>query len=146
MTTWGKRVIRTTLAAGAATALAVSLAGTATAATPTRNGVCETGEFCLYYGPGLTGSVSDFTTSIPTYGDHQPTCYEFKGPGLGQGKCVWRNAVSALNLTSGIVRLYTHTSCTGAERWVIRPNDSVGNLSPLANQNESQSLDPSGNC
>jgi hypothetical protein len=36
--------------------LAVPLAGAATAATA-RNGVCEVGEFCLYYYEGLGGSA-----------------------------------------------------------------------------------------
>jgi hypothetical protein len=76
----------------------MALAGTATAATP-RNGVCEPGEFCLYWGSGLTGSLSDFNTSVPDYGE-TPTCHEFKGPGQGRGQCVENNAKSAWNRTT----------------------------------------------
>ncbi|MDQ3577771.1 MAG: peptidase inhibitor family I36 protein [Actinomycetota bacterium] len=52
------------------------MTSTATAATP-RDGHCEVGKFCLYYGSSLGGSVSDFNGSISNYGDSQPTCYEF---------------------------------------------------------------------
>lgn len=145
MTTWGRRIVRTALAVCATAALAVSLASPATAATA-RNGVCESGEFCLYWGLRFTESVSDFNTSIPVYGESQPTCYEFKGDGRGQGTCVWHNAASAKNLTGGTVRLYMQESCVGAERWVIRPGIGVPDLSPHVNWNESHSLASSGEC
>jgi hypothetical protein len=90
--------------------------------------------------------LSDFATSIPDYGASQPTCYEFKGPGRGQGTCVKNNAVSAWNRTGVTVRLYTATSCAGAQRWVIQPGQAINDLSPLANQNQSHSLTSSGAC
>lgn len=64
MAIWGRRIVRTVLAAGAAAAPAVSMASPATAATAC-NGVCEAGEFCLYWGLNLTESVSDFNTGVP---------------------------------------------------------------------------------
>ena len=48
---------------------------------------------------GLTGSVADFNTSVPDY--DQLNCYEFEGPGHGQGMCVKDNASSAWNRTTG---------------------------------------------
>ncbi|MGN6415479.1 peptidase inhibitor family I36 protein, partial [Flexivirga sp.] len=63
-----------TMVAGAAFTMAMPAAHAATA----RNGVCESGEFCLYYNSNEAGSVSDFNTSISDYGATQPGCYEFK--------------------------------------------------------------------
>lgn len=143
MSTWRRRIIRTTLAAGAAAALAVSLAGPATAAGA-RDGHCDSGEFCLYYNANWGGSVSDFNTSIPNYGSSQPTCYEFKGAGAGQGLCVKNNASSAKNLTSGTVRVYQLHDCGGAK--LVIPSGASVNLGALANDNASHSLASSGTC
>ena len=67
---------------------------TSTASAAERDGVCDAGEVCLYYNSNGEGSVSDFSGSIPNYGGSQPNCYEFKGSGNGQGKCVKNNAAS----------------------------------------------------
>jgi hypothetical protein len=96
-----KNVARTSSAIGGAVAMVMALTGTASAVSTPRNGICELGEFCLYYGNGLTGSVSDFNGSISDYGTTQPTCYEFKGPGLGKGKCIRNDAASVKNNTTG---------------------------------------------
>jgi hypothetical protein len=102
----GKRCVQAALSIGGSIVMAAAVAGTAGAATP-RNGVCEVGEFCLYWGAGLTGSVSDFSSSVPDYG--QPFCSEFKGPGPGQGQCVKDNAQSAWNRTvTSTVTVYYH--------------------------------------
>ena len=50
-----------------------------------RNGICEKGEICFYHNSNLGGSVSDFFSDVKDYGTSQPGCYEFKGPGEGQG-------------------------------------------------------------
>jgi len=99
--TIGKNVVRTSLAIGGAVAMAMAVTGTASAVSTPRNGVCELGEFCLWYGYNQTGSVSDFNGSISDYGTTQPTCYEFKGPGLGKGQCIRNNALSVKNNTTG---------------------------------------------
>jgi hypothetical protein len=71
------------------------------AAAALRDGKCDVGEFCLYWGPGRTGSVSDFNGSVPDYGDAQPGCYEFKKPNAaGYRECVKHNAMSAWNRTT----------------------------------------------
>jgi hypothetical protein len=114
VTAIAKRIVRAAVAVGAtATLVAVPLTGTAAAATP-RNGVCEVGEFCLYYFSNLTGSVSDFTTSIPNYGTTQPTCYDFKGPGDGQDQCIKNNARSVWNRRPGAARVYFNSNYGGA--------------------------------
>lgn len=113
MTIWRRRIVRTAIAVGAAAVLALTMESTATAATA-RNGVCEVGEFCLYWGLNRTGSVSDFNGSISNYGDSQPTCYEFKGPGIGQGECVKNNAASAWNrTTANTVTVYFNSGYAG---------------------------------
>ena len=88
--------------------------GSASAALA-RNGVCESGEFCLYFNSNQQGSVSDFTTSIPDYGDDQPSCYEFKSAGNGQGMCVKNNAAAVWNRTSGPVTVYYNSGYAGRQ-------------------------------
>ncbi|HVK25007.1 MAG TPA: peptidase inhibitor family I36 protein [Actinokineospora sp.] len=112
----GNRLGRIALAIGGSVALVLSMASVANAATP-RNGVCEVGEFCLYYGSSRGGSVSDFNGSISNYGATLPTCYVFKGPGTGQGECVKNNAGSAWNrTTSHTVIVYYYSGYTGASQ------------------------------
>ncbi len=126
------------LAGALSMAASVVLPAAAEAATPpvARNGICEAGEFCLYYYSGLRGSVSDFNTQIPGYGDSQPTCYEFKTPGLdGYQRCVWHNAMSAWNRTSHTVRVRIIINYRGGYD-EIGAGDSA-NLSTASNANES---------
>ena len=105
-------VVSSLLAGGLAVALPAGPAAAATA----RNGVCESGEFCLYYLWDGAGSVSDFATSISNYGSTQPTCYEFRGPGAGQGQCVKNNAWSAWNRSSRAVTVYYNSGYSGANQ------------------------------
>ncbi|MDW5326764.1 peptidase inhibitor family I36 protein [Plantactinospora sp. KLBMP9567] len=97
---------------GSVSAVAVMAPSTASAATP-RNGICEVGEVCFYWGPNLTGSLSDFTGSLANYGSTQPTCYEFRSTGTGQGQCMKNNATSAWNRSSGTVRVYYNSNYGG---------------------------------
>ncbi|MET8760072.1 peptidase inhibitor family I36 protein [Lentzea sp. NPDC004782] len=99
-------MIASALAMAASVAVPVAAQADVSVDPQPRNGICEVGEFCLYYLSNRGGSVSDFNTSIPGYGSSQPTCYEFRGPGAGQGLCVWHNAMSAWNRTSHAVRVH----------------------------------------
>ncbi len=92
----------------------LSLAGPASAAG--RDGQCQSGEFCYYYNSDEAGSVSDFTDSIDDYGTTQPTCYEFKGAGNGQGVCVKNNAASVWNRSSKTVRVYFNSNFAGSHQ------------------------------
>ncbi|MFC6091766.1 peptidase inhibitor family I36 protein [Saccharothrix lopnurensis] len=106
------------------------------ASTP-RNGVCEVGEFCLYYGLNMSGSVSDFNGSVPDYGSSPATCYTFRGPGAGQGQCVKNNAMSARNkTTANRVTVYFNSNYGGISDTYL-PGEA-GNLIP-AMQNENAS-------
>lgn len=59
------RKLARTVVAGALAAVAVAVA-TPAASAAARDGVCNTNEFCLYWGVNSSGSLSDFTTSIDT--------------------------------------------------------------------------------
>ncbi|MBM7770112.1 hypothetical protein JOD54_000316 [Actinokineospora baliensis] len=110
---------------------------TAAGAATARNGVCETGEFCLYWGFGLSGSVSDFSGSISNYGASQPGCYEFKGPGAGQGECVKNNAISAWNRTSGNQITVYYNSGYGGISDTFLPDEHGDMIEAMRNQNAS---------
>ncbi|WP_410573559.1 peptidase inhibitor family I36 protein [Amycolatopsis sp. cmx-4-61] len=135
-----KHLVRALLAVGGAVASLATAAPAANAATA-RNGICETGEFCLYYGPGETGSVSDFSGSIPNYGSTQPGCYEFKGPGAGQGQCVKNNARSAKNNTRIYVVKVYYNSNYGGSNVTYNPG-GAGDLGSLSRENASHLFEP----
>jgi surface antigen len=104
--------------AGAALALvAPLLAATASPAFAAgRDGSCDSGEFCYYYNSNEAGSLSDFTGSISDLGATQPTCYDFKSAGAGQGVCVKNNAASVWNRTGYTVRVYFNSNFGGASQ------------------------------
>lgn len=112
------RVGRALRAVGVTIAIAVS--GVGIAATPaqaaSRDGVCDSGEFCYYYNSDFAGSISDHGSSLADYGATQPTCYEFKSAGNGQGQCVKNNAASAWNRTGGTIRVYYNSDFGGTSQ------------------------------
>lgn len=127
--------IRTSLTiAGTALAMAIPLIGAAPAFAASRDGVCDAGEFCYYYNSNQAGSVSDFTGSISDLGSTQPTCYEFKGAGAGQGVCVKNNAASVWNRTGQTVRVYFNSGFGGASQ-DFAPG-AKGNLDATLKNNE----------
>ena len=87
-------------------------------AAAVRDGVCDAGEFCLYYNSNNQGSISDFNTSVADYGDSQPSCYEFKGAGNGQGRCVKNEAASVWNRTSVPVTVFFNSGYRGASQGI----------------------------
>ncbi|MFC4908505.1 peptidase inhibitor family I36 protein [Actinomadura gamaensis] len=117
------------------------LATAAPAMAAGRNGVCDNGEFCLYYNSGQKGSVSDFTSSVADYGAKQPSCFDFKGPGAGKGKCVKNSAASVWNRTGKTVRVYFNSNYGG--KYQDFKAGTKGNLnSGLKNQNASHAIGP----
>ena len=121
-----------------------SATAVAAAAAKARNGVCDAGEFCLYFNSGQKGSVSDFATSVADYGATQPDCFEFRGKGAGKGVCVKNNAASVWNRTSKTVRVYYNSNYGGAHQDFT--SGAKGNLnSTLKNQDASHRIGPSGN-
>jgi len=102
--------------AGTLLSVAVLTATASSAQAAARDGVCDAGEFCLYYNSGQLGSVSDFTTSIDDYGSTQPSCYVFKGPGSGKDLCVKNNAASVWNRTSSTVTVFYNSNYGGSSQ------------------------------
>ena len=82
------QLVKTLTRVGIIAAAATMLATATPAFAASRDGVCNTGEFCYYFNSGEAGSISDFTGSIADYGTTQPSCYDFKGAGNGKGVCV----------------------------------------------------------
>ncbi|MET7327083.1 peptidase inhibitor family I36 protein [Nonomuraea sp. NPDC005650] len=125
---------------------AMALGGTVLAAAPpasaaSRDGVCDTGEFCYYFNSNNQGSLSDFTGSIDDYATTQPTCYDFKGAGEGKGKCIKNAAASVWNRSSKTVRVYFNSGHTGTYQDFAA--GAKGNLNAsLKNQNASHQFSP----
>ncbi|GAA3212117.1 peptidase inhibitor family I36 protein [Actinocorallia longicatena] len=129
------------------TTVAVALGGAVLAtASPasaaTRNGACQTGEFCYYFNSNTKGSVSDFTGSVGDYGTKQPGCFDFKGKGAGKGKCIKNAAASVWNRSTKTVRVYFNSGYSGT--YQDFKAGAKGNLkASLKNQNASHQFSPS---
>lgn len=106
------------------------------AAATARNGVCESGEFCYYYLDNQGGSLSDFASSVADYGTEQPTCYDFKGAGSGQGQCIKNNASSVWNRSSHSVTVYFNSNYSGFDQ-TISSGQSTNLNSTLTGENAS---------
>jgi peptidoglycan hydrolase-like amidase len=133
--------VSTRIARLIAAAAAMALGGAVLVSAPpasaaSRNGKCESGEFCYYFNSDNKGSVSDFTGSVADYGTEQPSCYDFKGTGNGKGKCVKNAAASVWNRSSKTVRVYYNSNYGGTHQDFKA--GAKGNLnSSLKNQNAS---------
>jgi hypothetical protein len=122
-------------------AMLVAIGSQTPAAATARNGVCEAGEICFYYYMNLTGSVSDFTGPLDNYGNSQPSCYEFRTPGLpGYGTCMKNNAESVWNRTSRYAHVYFNSGYCG--RFDIVAANASRNLSITFNNNASHQFYP----
>ncbi|NAZ83944.1 CHAP domain-containing protein [Kineococcus sp. R8] len=133
--------MRTTVRAAVATCViaASTFAAVGPAQAASRDGRCDAGEFCYYFNSGTTGSLSDFTGSVPDYGATQPECYEFKGAGNGQGKCVKNNAASAWNRTGGPVTVFFNSGYGGTAQ-VVGAGNRADLKAGLKNENASHRL------
>jgi murein DD-endopeptidase MepM/ murein hydrolase activator NlpD len=128
-----------TLGALALAVAAPALAVGTPASAASRDGRCDSGEFCYYFNSNQAGSISDFTGSISDYGTTQPSCYDFKGAGNGKGLCVKNNAASVWNRTSGPVTVYFNSGYAGASQGF--GSGVKGNLNAtLKNENASHKL------
>ena len=132
-------LVRNLTRAGIIAVAATMLATATPALAASRDGVCNSGEFCYYYNSGEAGSISDFTGSIGDYGTTQPSCYDFKGSGNGKGVCVKNNAASVWNRTSKTVRVYFNSGYAGAHQDFAA--GAKGNLNAtLKNNNASHQI------
>ncbi|MFI6427300.1 peptidase inhibitor family I36 protein [Promicromonospora sp. NPDC050880] len=128
------------VATAAAVAAAVVVPGTAAQAA-TRDGICDAGEFCYYYNSDHAGSISDFDVSVGDYGTEQPSCYDFKGAGAGQGLCLKNDAASVWNRSAKPVRVYYNSEYGGTYQEVAA-GAKVNLNSTLKNNNASHRFGP----
>jgi hypothetical protein len=130
---------RRLLAAMAAT-LTASLAFTATAlpaSASNKDGLCESGEFCLYWTYNFTGSMMDFNGDVNNYAS-----YTFQFPGGGQGQSLNDNAASAKNRGRyWHVLAYEHSYFRG-NRINFYPGDEYGYLGYYSNRLSSHMWSP----
>ncbi len=96
------------------TLLLSGVIGVEPASAASRDGACNSGEFCYYYNSDEAGAISDFTTSVSDYGTTEPSCYDFKGTAAGHGTCIKNNAASVWNRSSKTVRVYYNTGYAGS--------------------------------
>ncbi len=92
--------------------IALLTAPAAQAATA-KNGVCESGEFCLYYNSDHGGSLVDLANSQKTYGTGAG-CIEFVSTGSGKGQCVKNNTASVWNRESAVVTVFYKSDWAGS--------------------------------
>ena len=108
-----------------------------------RDGACDSGEVCFYYNSNQQGAVSDFSSSVGSYGESQPKCYEFKGSGKGAGECMKNQAASVANRSDKPVTVYYNSNYQGASQTI--PAGESANLGPeLKNQNASHLIGDTG--
>ncbi|HEX5116095.1 MAG TPA: peptidase inhibitor family I36 protein [Pseudonocardiaceae bacterium] len=123
--------------AGAALAITAPLMAIGTPAfAAARDGVCDSGEFCYYFFSGEQGSLSDFTGSVANYGTTEPTCFDFKGPGTGQGQCIKNNAESVWNRSSRTVTVFFNSNFGGPFQ-NIEPGQRIDLIPALFDNNAS---------
>lgn len=127
----------------AAASGAVLVAAPAAQAATAGNGVCESGEFCLYFNSNRAGSLRDFSGSVATYGTGS-SCIKFVSRGNGRGQCVKNNAASAWNRKSVPVTVFRKSNYAGAIDSYI--GGSAANLrTGLKNDNAGHVVGKSGN-
>ena len=127
-----KKTIAVAAAAAAIGAALVAPAPAAQAATA-RNGVCETGEFCLYYNSGNGGSLVDLANSQSDYGTGAG-CVTFVSAGNGQGQCVKNNAASVWNREAAVATVFYRSGWSGAID-SVEPGVKADLRSDLKNEN-----------
>nr|WP_291414136.1 peptidase inhibitor family I36 protein [Actinophytocola sp.] len=94
------------------------------------DGVCQSGEFCLYYNSGHQGSLADFVLGVRDF-----STVRFVGPGAGKGQ-VKNNAASACNKDDDLTaRVHLNSNWQGAYDTI--PPNTCRNLVNTYNENAS---------
>lgn len=99
---------------GAAVLSAVMLSAPAAQAAEPRNGVCETGEFCLYFNSDTAGSMVDLANGDQSYGLDPATCVKFLTSGNGRGECVQDETASVWNREGATVTVFAKNGWSGS--------------------------------
>lgn len=119
------RKLATSLVATVALAASMLVTQAPAASAAARDGLCDFGEFCLYYGPDRTGSLVDFVNTQRDYTE-SGGCIRFIRAGAGQNTCVQNNAASAWNRSGGPVSVFYNSDFGGV--YDIIPNNTGPNL------------------
>lgn len=128
---------------GAALLGGAMLAAPAAQAATAGNGICEDGEFCIYFNSNQAGSMRDFSGSVSTYGTGS-TCLKFVSSGNGRGQCVKNNAASVWNRKSVPVTVFRKSGYAGSIDSI--PGGARANLlAALKNENAGHVVGKSGN-
>lgn len=121
----------------------MAVAAPAAQAATAGNGVCESGEVCLYFNSNHEGSLRDFSGSVKNYGEGA-SCIKFVSRGNGQGKCVKNNAASVWNRKTVPVTVFYKSGWAGSIDSFI--GGAKANLLPaLKNENAGHVVGKSGN-
>jgi hypothetical protein len=95
------------------------------------DGVCQSGEFCIYYNSGHQGSFTDFVLGVKDF-----STVKFIAAGNGQGQLVKNNAASACNKDDNLdARVFFNSNWTGAYDTI--PPNTCKNLVNTYNENAS---------
>ncbi|MBM6406066.1 peptidase inhibitor family I36 protein [Phycicoccus sp. CSK15P-2] len=139
------RQVTTLLTTGVTAALAAATLATAPAASAAtaRNGVCEKGEFCLYYNSGNQGSLVDMKNSQSNYRTGA-NCITYISRGAGQGNCVKNDAASAWNRTGRIVTVFHKSGYKGSID-AMMPGTKTDLNANLKNDNAGHLIGTEGN-
>lgn len=112
--------------------MALAASPSASAAT-SKNGVCETGEFCVYYNSNHAGSMVDLGSSVKDYGTGSG-CVKFVSAGAGRGQCIKNNAASVWNREAAAVTVFYKSGYAGSID-AIASGSKVNLKSTIKNEN-----------
>ena len=131
----------------ALSAFGAAVLGTAVLLAPSargdaQNGVCEPGEFCLYFNSGQAGSMVDMAGGHKDYGTGA-NCIEFITRGDGRGRCVKNNAASGWNREDYAVTVFYKSGWAGAIDTFVSGERS--NLTKTKNQDAGHLVGQAGN-
>lgn len=104
-----------------------------------RDGSCDEGEFCYNFNSDLQGAWSDFSSSVGDYGTAQPSCYEFKGAGNGQGTCIKNDAGGYWNRSGKPVTVFFNSN-HGGESVTLKPGEKGKLPDAVYNNNASHRI------
>lgn len=137
---WLMRIALVVLVAACSAILVVPFSSSASSsAAPARNGICDPGEFCLYFNSDHAGSLSDVSHDIPDYGSNNATCNHFIGPGNGKNRCVKNQAASVWNRTGSYVIVWFNSGYKGPNQ-LVNPYEKTNLNAQLKNNNASHKL------
>lgn len=135
-----RRMKKYLYAGAAAVLMGATFVGTtsAPAQAAARDGVCDSGEFCLYYGADHTGSRVDSVGTTRNYGGTSTGCLKFISTGTGRGTCVKNHAASVWNRTSRPATVFYNSDFGGT--YDVIPSGAKVNLNSNVNKDNGSQI------